>query len=127
MSKDNPIYWQDEILQILYWMRGEGLGEVVSLRHVMQFLNVQKWVLRENIQRLVDIGYLGYAGKQADGVERVRLTKRGIEEGKRRFLDEFEPYLGHESHLVCDDPDCDCHDPDWQGTCTHLADRHFDH
>lgn len=123
MAESNPLYWQDEILQILYWMRGEGLGEVVSFRHIMQFLNIEERDLRENIRRLVEIGCLGYGREAGDGVERVRLTKSGIEEGKRRFLDEFEPYLGHESHLVCDDPNCDCHDPDWQGVCVHLTEK----
>jgi hypothetical protein len=40
-----------------------------------------------------------------------------------RFLDEFSPYLGKESHLECGDADCDCHAPDWDGIC-HTAERH---
>ncbi|MFQ5651930.1 MAG: hypothetical protein ACE5IY_18500 [bacterium] len=120
MSNDNPIYWQDEILQMMFWMRGEGLGEVVSMKKIMQFLNADEGVLAENIQRLVDKGYLGYASTQEDGAQRVLLTSSGMEEGKRRFMDEFESYLGHESHMVCDDPNCDCHEPEFEGVCAHL-------
>jgi len=30
-------------------------------------------------------------------------------EGRRRFLDEFAPFLGRESHAECGDPECECH------------------
>jgi len=120
MKKNNPIYWQDEILQMMYWMRGEGLGEVVPLNDMNRLLNAEDEVLKDNIQRLVEKGYLNYASKRDDGLTRVLLTQCGIDEGKRRFIDEFEPYLGHEDHMVCDDPNCDCHDPAFDGVCTHL-------
>lgn len=118
MTNQNPIYWQDEILQIMYWMRGEGIGEVVSLEQINRFLNMDNKLLKESVIRLVQLGYL----KFVNGHQQVLLTAQGLSEGKRRFLDEFESYLGHESHLVCDNPDCECHDPDWVGVCKHLND-----
>ncbi len=118
MTNQNPIYWQDEILQIMYWMRGEGIGEVVSLEQINRFLNMDNKLLKESVNRLVQLGYLKFVNDH----QQVLLTAQGLSEGKRRFLDEFESYLGHESHLVCDDPDCECHDPDWVGVCKHLSD-----
>jgi hypothetical protein len=26
----NALYWRDELLQLLYWFRGEGLGDTVT-------------------------------------------------------------------------------------------------
>lgn len=119
----NPIYLQDEILQMMFWMRGEGLGERLTLAELNRFLNLDEKNLRASVQRLIEVGYLKYV-EQQDEVQRVRLTETGIEEGKRRFKEEFEPYLGQESHLECDDPDCECHNPDWDGICHNLADSH---
>lgn len=39
---ENPldaIYWRDELLQILYWFRGEGLGEAVTPQELVPFMN----------------------------------------------------------------------------------------
>ncbi len=122
MTPDNPIFWQDEILQVMFWMRGEGLGEAVSLAEINRFLQLEPPLLTETLETLVTLGSLEYAPDDR-GERRVRLTSRGIEEGKKRFKEEFEGYLGHESHLVCDDPNCDCHDPDFEGVCHHLLDE----
>ena len=32
---------------------------------------------------------------------RYRLTVLGVQEGRRRFLDEFEPYLARHAHGEC--------------------------
>jgi hypothetical protein len=37
------------------------------------------------------------------------LTESGLREGRRRFLDEFEPYLARHAHGECGSADCDCH------------------
>ena len=58
MTTKNPIYLQDEILQILFWMRGEGLGEVVTLEEVNRFLTIEKSNLNDTVESLVEMGYL---------------------------------------------------------------------
>jgi len=40
---------------------------------------------------------------------RYRLTRFGLEEGRRRFFDEFEPYLARHAHGECGTADCSCH------------------
>ena len=116
----NPIYCQDEILQMMYWMRGEDLGKIVTLAELNRFLKLDKEHLKANVRRLVEVGNLEYV-EQQDGVQRVKLTARGVVEGKRRFSEEFEPYLGQESHIECNDPDCDCHNPNYDGICQNLT------
>lgn len=34
------LYWRSEILQVMYWLRGEGLGEVVDAPLLERFLGV---------------------------------------------------------------------------------------
>lgn len=109
------IQLQDEILQILYWMRGEHLSQSVSIEELIRFLPLDRQPLREALARLEAKGHLSLKGV-GDHLQ-VLLSETGFREGRRRFEDEFEGRLGHESHLVCDDPDCDCHDPEGEGFC----------
>lgn len=100
------IYWRDEILQVMYWLKGEGLGEDVAPVDLLRFLETDPGRLGERLAQLVEDGYLDPV--PGDGV-RYRLSPMGIAEGRRRFLDEFAPFLGRESHSECGDPECECH------------------
>ena len=118
---DNELQWQDEILQVMYWMRGENLGESVTSEQLNRFLHLEPSALEIALQRLLDHELIGvYTGGSS---AYFQLTERGIEEGKRRFMDEFSSYLGQESHLECSDPHCDCHTPGWDGIC-HTSEVH---
>lgn len=119
MDHDNPIFLQDEILQMMFWMRGEGLGEEVKPEDINRFLGLPESDLKATIQQLVELNSLEFCYENGADI-RVKLTQQGIEEGKKRFKEEFDGYLGHDSHLVCDDPNCDCHEPDFEGACHHL-------
>jgi len=121
-SPTNPIQQQDEILQVLFWLRGEGLGNVVALAELNRFLTMKQSDLNEAIQRLIDNDLLK-STPHDDDTFRVSLTEAGVAEGQRRFKDEFENYLGQESHMECEDPNCDCHEPDFAGVCSHLLDK----
>jgi len=100
------IFWQDEILQVMYWMRGEGFGEQFPVAELRKFLDAPEQTLEMNLRQLMANGLvtLGTAGK-------FLLTEMGLREGGRRFADEFEGLL-QQGHYECNDPDCDCHDPD---------------
>jgi hypothetical protein len=115
------IYWRDEILQLMFWLCGEELFEDVAPDDLRRFLETDPGRLEERLEQLVQEGYLDPSSE--DG-RRYRLNALGIEEGRRRFVDEFAPFLGRESHVVCGDPTCECHTsgeacprlPDRQGT-----------
>ncbi len=115
----NIIQIEDEILQVLFWMQGEGLGREVSLDKLVRFLRFPADAVLQATQALVSKGQLESVSRHPELV--VTLSAAGYSEGGRRFHDEFESFLGHESHLVCDDPNCDCHAPDWDGACSHLG------
>lgn len=127
-EKDNPtdplnsIYWRDEILQVMYWMTGEGLGQEFTAADLQRLLIAEEATLAENLERMVSGGLLTRVGNG-----KFALTTTGQQEGGRRFADEFESML-KPGHFECSEPDCDCHDPDSTGaTCKHLSPAHLIH
>jgi hypothetical protein len=102
MKEENHIFWRDEILQLLFWLRGEGMGEAHSTAALARFLAVPEETLASHLNQMVAAGYLLERNHQ------FALTDFGRTEGARRFREEFEPLLG-QGHGECNDPDCDCH------------------
>jgi hydrogenase maturation protease len=94
---------RDEILQIMFWLHGEGFGPDVAPADILRFVDDDPTVRRTLAQIVED----GFAEALADPV-RYRLTPLGVREGRRRFLDEFEPYLARHAHGQCGSADCDC-------------------
>lgn len=109
------IYWRDEILQVMYWMTGEGLGQEFAASDLLKFLHAEETELIENLDEMVAGGLL-----ERIGADKYALTLYGRQEGGRRFADEFESML-KPGHFECDDPDCDCNDPESNGeACKHF-------
>src|SRR5215203_6208708 len=104
---------RDDILQAMYWMRGEGFGEEADAGKLQSFLVVDEALLREQLKILVEEGNLEESGG------RYRLSALGVKEGGRRFADEFTD-LQHTAHGDCG-PNC----PHCQGiprdACVHCA------
>jgi hydrogenase maturation protease len=98
---------RDEILQIMFWLFAEGLGPDVAPEDILRFVDDEAAV-RATLRVLVDDGYAEVLADSA-AVPRFRLTVLGVQEGRRRFLDEFEPYLARRGHGECGTADCDCH------------------
>jgi hypothetical protein len=101
----DDLFWRAEILQAMYWMRGEGLAEDVEADALARFLAADPAVIAEQLVRLERDGYL-----EAVAIVRYRLTALGAAEGGRSFADEFEG-LTHQAHYECA-PGCWCQDPD---------------
>lgn len=119
----NPIYIQDEILQVMYWMKEEDGIETFGLADLNRFLKIEEVALPVYVEQLVVKGLLTYAS-ESGCKGGFRLTVSGIEQGKRRFTEEFEPYRGHGGHFECNDPNCDCHSPNGDHHCMHDAPKH---
>lgn len=95
---------RDEILQVMVWMRGEGLADAVGVPELRVFLNEDTaTTLAADLAFMAESGLLESAGEG-----RFRLTARGRTEGGRRFQDEFAELM-HQGHGACSDPNCDCH------------------
>ena len=107
---------RDEILQVMYWMTGEGLGSEFSIGDLQKFLPSDQAVLADDLQVMVSSGLL-----ESGDDDKFALTEQGKKEGGRRFADEFESMV-KPGHFECDEPDCDCHSPEATGeACKHLA------
>ena len=95
------LYWRSEILQVMYWLRGEGLGDVVDANLIERFLGVDAAIGVTYLNRLVHEGYVERAG---DGFV---LSTCGMEEGAAEFASSFAE-LTRPAHGECS-ADCWCH------------------
>lgn len=96
------LFWRDEILQVMYWLAGEGLGDEVGPPILKTFLGGDEVALVVVLGQMVNEGFL-----ESAGADRYRLTPLGTDAGKRSFALEFEGLLG-QAHGECG-PDCWCH------------------
>ncbi len=96
------LFWRDEILQVMYWIRGEGFGDSVDPQLLERFLGVEPSVSVRYLDRLADEGLLH---RGDDG--RYELTTRGSEHGAQVFAIEFAE-LTKPGHGECG-ADCWCH------------------
>lgn len=93
----------DEVLELLFWMEGEGFaGGSTSLDGMIRFLAQPAQEVERALQQLTGRGdVVSIAGGE------YRLTEVGRKEAARRFAEEFAPMLA-QGHGECSDPDCDC-------------------
>lgn len=89
---------RDDILQAMYWLRGEGFGTETDAQSLARFLTTDASLVGQQLAGLVSDGYLERA------VEGFRLSPLGVREGGRRFADEFAD-LQLTAHGECA-PDC---------------------
>ena len=92
------LYWRDEILQVMFWLRGEGFGDDADAPLIERFLGVDANIGIGYLDRLVEEGYL--IGDAAH----YRLTEQGIDQGGRIFSEEFAEFM-RPTHGECG-PDC---------------------
>jgi len=78
------LYWRDEILQLMFWIKGEGFGDEVDPKLLERFLGVDALVGLTYLDRLVEEGLLR---RGAD--LRYGLTEWGHDHGARVFSEEF--------------------------------------
>lgn len=96
------LFWRSEILQVMYWIRGEGLGDTVGTPLLERFLGVDGSILRTYLDQLVEEGYLLH-----EPGEGFRLSQRGIDEGGEEFEAAFSD-ITRPAHGECS-ADCWCH------------------
>ncbi|MGH4020025.1 MAG: hypothetical protein ACRDT0_12480 [Pseudonocardiaceae bacterium] len=96
------LYWRDEILQLMFWIQGEGFGDQVDPSLLERFLGVDAQVGMRYLDRLVSEGLLS-----CDAQGLYRLTEEGHRHGARVFAQEFAD-LTQPGHGECG-ADCWCH------------------
>ncbi len=95
------LYWRSEILQVMFWLRGEGLGDVIDAPLLQRFLGVESHLGVGYLDRLVADGYLV---RVAGGYV---LSETGLAEGRTEFALSFSD-LTRPAHGECS-ADCWCH------------------
>jgi hypothetical protein len=106
----DALYWRAEILQAMFWMRGEGIAMDIEPRRLAEFLAVDPVDVETQVR---DLAAGGYVRAAVQSPLRYELTERGVAEGGRSFQDEFAD-LTRAAHYECA-PGCWCHDPDHGG------------
>ncbi|MEO6238501.1 MAG: helix-turn-helix domain-containing protein [Vicinamibacterales bacterium] len=107
---------QDEVLQVMFWLRGERLASDVTVADVARFTGSSAEAITAVLRRLVALGLV--TSWQGDAAPRFALTAEGNREGGRRFADEFAD-LTKPGHGECGDPDCDCQRTGSPEDCRH--------
>jgi hypothetical protein len=102
VSELDALRIRDEVLQAMYWMAGEGLGDAPTATELARFLAVPAATLEPYLARFAADGWIARAGAG------YTMTEAGRELGKRSFADEFAGLTG-QAHGECDD-DCWCHE-----------------
>jgi hypothetical protein len=100
---------REEVLQISYWYKGEGFGEVVTAAALMPFLTSTRAAIDAALEDLVARGLMA---REARG---FRLTQLGLQEGARLFADAFAEFQTG-GHGECATGCCDGDD---HSQCTH--------
>ncbi len=103
---------RDEILQVMFWLRGESLAQEVSSAELAKWIGLRAEEIEPLLvemlgSRLVDRVVVDSG--VGEGTLRFRLTASGVQEGQRRFAEEFSG-LTQPHHFEHSDPACDCED-----------------
>ncbi len=125
MTKEpgSQIARQDEVLELLYWLEGEGFKGNATLAGLARFLTHPEDEVRDTLAVLIQRGDVEF--DDSEGGE-YRLTDVGRREAARRFAESFAPLLS-QGHGECNDPDCGCHaNPSVAAEC-HAARAHGEH
>ena len=104
------LFWKDEILQVMYWMDGEGFGTAVPASQILALLNTNEANLIFHLNKMIDAGLLEKNGKQVDKNTLISLSISAKKEAGRRFAEAFQGYQ-KAGHGECG-PDCEfCYGP----------------
>ena len=101
----NALFWREEILQVLYWMDGEGLADAVPFTRLMVLLNTTTENLLFHLQNNISSGYIKSADVLLTENSSVQMTEAGKKEAGGIFRDAFEG-MQKGGHGECG-PDCE--------------------
>jgi hypothetical protein len=99
---------KDELLQVMYWLRGENLAGNVAAGDLSRWVGMDAMEIQSLLVELTEAGLIEVAeASPTDASARFRLTNDGAKEGGRRFADEFAE-MTKPGHYECADPNCEC-------------------
>jgi hypothetical protein len=99
------LFWREEILQVLYWMEGEGLEDAVPFSRLLSLLNTTSENLLLHLKKNIIAGYLQTEDEELSESSSIKLTPFGKKEGGNIFRNAFEG-MQKGGHGECG-PDCE--------------------
>ncbi len=94
------LYWRSEILRVMYWLRGEGLGDLVDVPMVRRYLDIDADECLAQFGGLVDEGAV-----VADGAW-YAIAPGGLADGEVEYATLFSD-MARPEHGPCSD-ECWC-------------------
>lgn len=101
---------KEEVLEICFWYKGEGFGEVFTTKALTPFLNLEP---NQVDIILKDLCFSGSMKKLSNG--QYKLTTSGSKKGGKLFIDSFHE-MQQPGHYECLDGCCDGDD---HSNCSH--------
>jgi hypothetical protein len=101
----DALFWREEILQVLYWMDGEGLAYAVPFTRLLSLLDTTKENLLFHLQKNIEAGYLKSDDETINETSSIKLTAVGKKEAGGIFRNAFEG-MQKGGHGECG-PDCE--------------------
>ena len=95
------LYWRSEILGVVYWLYGEGLGDLVDIDLIRQYLEADP---RDNLTYYVDL--LVQDGSLVRDGDWYALSARSLAQGEAQMATAFSDLI-HPVRNECDD-ECWC-------------------
>ncbi len=108
---------RDEVLQVMYWLRGENLAKDVAAKDLTRWMSVDAMQIHSILVGLAEAKLVETMPAESSD-PRFRLTESGVKEGGRRFADEFAD-LTKPGHFECADPNCECKVTGNPADCAH--------
>jgi DNA-binding transcriptional ArsR family regulator len=115
---DKRLAARDEILQVMYWLHGEGLAKEVSADDLTRWVSIDAMQIHSLLVDLAEARLVEPTQSGQSSGARFRLTETGLKEGGRRFADEFAG-LTKPGHYECGDPNCECRRTGNPADCVH--------
>ena len=101
----DSLFWREEILQVLYWMDGEGLANDVPVSRLMVLLNTTSDNLLLHLRKNINGGLLTGNNNELNADSTVRLSAAGKKEAGKIFSNAFDG-MQKAGHGECG-PDCE--------------------
>lgn len=101
----DSLFWREEILQVLYWMDGEGLASDVPVSRLLVLLNTTSDNLLLQLRKNIDAGLLMTDSNELNADSTVRLSAEGKKEAGKIFSNAFDG-MQKAGHGECG-PDCE--------------------
>ncbi len=95
------LYWRSEILGVVHWLHGEGLGDLVDIDLIRQYLEADP---RDNLAYYVDL--LVQDGSLVRDGDWYALSARSLAQGEAQMATAFSDLI-HPVRNECDD-ECWC-------------------